>query len=346
MSRSQPASDLVMDHRRHREPPEAWLAGVALSLLLHSLLLLGVRFLVARVVVADGGGGAPLEFIEVVPDPNGAAPAVDTPKVDGVAPPPVPPAAAPNPGDPVLVAKANAPSPTVPSPPIPTATPTVTPTSTPTATPTSTPTATPTSTPTATPRPTLSSTPRPTPTPTITPSPSPTSTPSSIPTTSPAPPITPTPSPTFTIVPIPGGPPPVTEVSKTAGALLYNFTPKMTEIASLQDPSDTPTFRFTSDTLTRDLPSNSILQRGESFKVEVVCVLNNSARTAMFKTTPEVGLITPLPPFSRADQTQIKQWVRELLQNATVEARINTTRPDGEEPVISEWTIQLQITVN
>jgi outer membrane biosynthesis protein TonB len=337
MSRS--TSESTLANRRRQEPPEAWLAGVAVSLLLHSLLLLGVRWLVARVVVADGGGGGALEFIEVEPDPN-APPTVNTPKVEGVAPP-APPAPVPNSADPVVVAKANVPTPANPSPsPRPSVTPSPQPSVPPSPQPSVSP--RPSASPSASPRP--SSTTPPSPSPTPSPPPSPSSTPTSTP--SPIPTITPTPRPTYTIVPIPGGPPPVAEVSKTAGALLSKFTPKMTEIGKLQDETVPPTFRFTSDTLTRDLPLNSLLQRGESFKVEVVCVLNNSAKTATFRTTPEIGLITPLPPFPKADQNQIKQWVRELLQSATVEARIDTTRPDGEEPPISEWTIQLQITVN
>jgi outer membrane biosynthesis protein TonB len=352
MSRSQPASDLVMDHRRHREPPEAWLAGVALSLLLHSLLLLGVRFLVARVVVADGGGGAPLEFIEVVPDPNGAAPAVNTPKAEGVPPPP----SVPNSGDPVIVAKANAPGPLTPSPQPSQTQPAPQPSQTqPVPQPSQTQPAPQPSQTQPVPQPSQT---QPVPQPRQTqPVPQPRQTqpvpqPSQ---TQPAPQPQPT---TLAPAKTSDGKDP-TDITKSggggggndgpvrsAGASLFKFQATSVGLGELQEGTDAPTFRFTTSTLNQLLPPTSPLPRGTSLMVQVVCILNNPAQTVTFQAKPQVDRVIPSSSRSATENAQIDQLVRGLLENALVEATLDSKRPNKSEPELSEWTIQLQITVN
>jgi hypothetical protein len=106
------------------------------------------------------------------------------------------------------------------------------------------------------------------------------------------------------------------------------------------------TLRLINDQLTYLLPPTSSLPRGAAYRVEVLCSLSNPAKTATFQAKPQVARVLPVPALSAAENAQLDPLVRDLLSNATVEVTLDSIKPDRAEPELSEWKIQLQITLN
>jgi hypothetical protein len=321
--------------RRSVEPPELWLVRLFGALVLHTVLLFGVRSAWVNVSVPMGGEGGTIEFVEVGTVESDAA--IDpSPKAEGVAPLQnlKPGQIASDPDQTTIVAQPLKPLPS-PSPsiversplpvePSPMPQPTVQASTKPTVQASTKPTVQASTQPTvqASTQPTVQASTQPT----VQASTQPTVRPSTVPTvrTSPI----------------------ATNVTPARQAAATTGKPQQTSVA--------PVDHLASDLLVKPvkpilLPAEFAWPIGQTFVVPVVLVFNNPQRLERFTTQLVPQNIAAVDVKSLSikpeQQVQLDNLVRELLVDSAVSVMLDSNKPDGYEPDASTWKIEVRVAV-
>jgi hypothetical protein len=337
--------------RRSVEPPELWLVRLFGALVLHLLLLAGVRSAWVQVSVPKGGEGGTIEFVEVGTVESAAA--IDpSPKAEGVAPLQnlKPGQIAADPDQTTIVAKPTnalpSPSPSAVEPtplpvePSPTPQPTVQASTKPTVQASTKPTVQASTKPTvqASTKPTVQASTKPT----VQASTKPTVQASTKPTVqaSTEPIVRPPTVPPVTTVPI------VTKVLPARQAAVTTGKQEQTSVA----PAD----YLASELLVQPvkpilLPAEFAWPIGQTFVVPVVLVFDNPQRREKFTTQLAPQNIAAVDVKSLSikpeQQLQLDNLVRELLVDSAVSVMLDSNKPDGYEPDASTWKIEVRVVV-